>query len=82
MATGKKQESDKERFRLCASPCPRFITGGDTQSVRCLYGSGARLIVFAFLCEHSTPGERSLRRALSPVLLAFPVSLSLRQSGA
>ncbi len=63
-------------------PARSFITGGDTQSVRCLYGSGARLIVFACLCEHSTPGERSLRRALSPVLLAFPVPLSLRQSGA
>ncbi len=91
MATGKKQEFDKERFRLCPSPCPCFITGGDTHNlcVACMGAEHARsalegavLIVFACLCEHSAPGERSLRRALSPVLLAVLVQLSLRQSGA
>ncbi len=40
MATGKKQEFDKERFRLCVSPCPRFITGGDTHNL-CIAWMGA-----------------------------------------
>ncbi len=79
MATG-KQESDKQRFRLCASPCPRFITGGDTHSlcVACLGAEHAmrELIVFACLCDRSAPEEHSLKRALSPVLLAVLVPLS------
>ncbi len=33
MATVKNQEFDKEHFILCASPCPRFITGGDTHNL-------------------------------------------------
>ncbi len=32
MAIG-KHESDKQRFRLCVPPCPRFIMGGDTHSL-------------------------------------------------
>ncbi len=43
MASG-KHESDKQRFRLCVPPCPRFVTGGDTHSlcVVCLGAEHAR----------------------------------------
>ncbi len=43
MANG-KHESDKQNFKLCVPPCPRFITGGDTHSlcVACLVVEHAR----------------------------------------
>ncbi len=84
MATG-KQVSDKQRFRLCASHYPRFITGGDTHNlcIACLGAEHARSALEEADCPHCVRiSMRSLRfrRALSPVLLAVP--LSLRQSGA
>ncbi len=60
MATGKQDKSDKQHFRLCASPHPRFITGGDTLCAllaweRGMLGQLLReltvLIVFACLCS-------------------------------
>ncbi len=54
MATGKKQESDKERFRLCASPCPRFITGGDTHNL-CIACMGAELSSLSSHVYANTP---------------------------
>ncbi len=90
MASG-KHESDKQRFRLCVPPCPRFVTGGDTHTfcalfvwVRSTLGQLSRetvRIVFAFQCGHSIPGERSLRRALSPVVPTVRVPPLPRQSG-
>ncbi len=54
MATGKKQESDKERFRLCASPCQRFIMGGDTHNlcVACMGAEHARSALEGADCPH------------------------------
>ncbi len=49
MASG-KHESDKQRFRLCVSPCPRFVTGGDTNSL-CIVCLGA---------EHARSGSVNL----------------------
>ncbi len=53
MATS-KQESDRQCFRLCASPCPRFITGGDTHSlcVACLGAKHARSALEGADCSH------------------------------
>ncbi len=54
MATGKKQESDKERFRLCASSCQRFIMGGDTHNlcVACMEAEHARSALEGADCPH------------------------------
>ncbi len=71
MATS-KQESDRQCFRLCASPCPRFITGGDTHSlcVACLGAKHARSALEGADCSHCVRmSMRSLhsRRALFEV---------------
>ncbi len=55
MATGKqKNESDKQRFRLCVPPCLRFIMGGDTHSlcVACLGEEHARSALEGADCPH------------------------------
>ncbi len=47
-------KSDKQRFRLCVPPCPRFITGGDTHSlcVACLGAEHARSDLEGADCPH------------------------------
>ncbi len=63
MATG-KQVSDKQRFRLCASHCPRFITGGDTHSlcIACLGAEHAQSALEEADCPHCVRiSMRSLR---------------------
>ncbi len=51
MAKSGKKESDKQRFRLCVPPCPRFITGGDTH-VACLGAEHALSVLEGAGCPH------------------------------
>ncbi len=54
------------RFRLCASPCPRFITGGDTHSlcVACLGAEHARSALEGAHCVRMSTRSLRSRRAL------------------
>ncbi len=91
MATG-KHESDKQNFKLCVPPCPRFITGGDRHSlcVACLVVEHARSALEGADCPYcvrlSMRTFRSRRAlfegALSPVFPAVRVPLLQRQGGA
>ncbi len=79
MATG-KHDFDKQHFRLCVPPCPRFITGGDTHSlcIACLGAEHALSVLEGADCPHcvrlSMWTLRS-RRALFEALASVPHGL-------
>ncbi len=68
--TNKGGDNSKQQFRLCVPPCPRYIAGGDTNSL-CVVCLGAKHAESAL----------SLRREPSPALPATLVPHLLRQRG-
>ncbi len=85
MATG-KQESDNQHFRLCVSPCPHFITGGDTHifCFACLGAEHARSALEGADCPHCVRmSMRTLRsrRALFEEEEEGPLTSAPRGSG-